>query len=183
MMPKLWRKPRGITTRKGLWSNKEYDAVDTEVMRLGIENGSTISRPSPSHNGVDLRDVVLAGSQALPEWTGRNAYAVYQELAGRMTERHPSLKSIVARVMASDVYKRAPDGDMATKDTKLWMLHGPIERYRKAAFRFLLRDPAVREAVQAKQMKVVEHYRGQPASRPDAAAFAWAGREVLRGGA
>lgn len=154
-----------ITTRKGLWSNKGYDAVDLEVSRLAMESGSTISRPSPSHNGVDLRDIVLAGSQALPEWTGRNAYAVYQELAGQMTERQPSLKSIVAKVMASDAYKRAPDGDMATKGTKLWMLHGPVERYRKAAFRFLLRDPAVREAVQAKQMKVVEHYRGQPGRR------------------
>ncbi|MBX9464883.1 MAG: hypothetical protein KL840_18300 [Aquamicrobium sp.] len=154
-----------ITTRKGLWSNKEYDAVDLEVTRLAVENGSTISRPSPNHNGVDLRDVTLAGSQALPGWTGRNAYAVYQELAGQMTERQPSLKSIVAKVMASDAYRRAPDGDMATKGTKLWMLHGPIERYRKAAFRFLLRDPAVREAVQAKQLKVVEHYRGQPARR------------------
>lgn len=150
-----------ITTRKGLWSNKEYDAVDLEVSRLAMENGSTISRPSPNHSGVDLRDITMED--------GRNAYAAYQEMAGHLPNATLSLKEVVKRVMDSEAYKASPDGDMATKGTKLWLLYRPVSRYREAAMKLLKRDPVVQQALRAKQQTVIDHYRGSaPRPQPQA---------------
>lgn len=141
-----------ITTRKGLWSNREDDLVDDEVMRLALENGSTITRPSPSHGGVDLRDITMSD--------GRNAFAVYQELAGRPSPTATPLKETVKHLMETDAYRRAPDGDMATKGTKLWLLYRPVSKYREAALKMLKAAPVVRDAFMSKMMGVAEHYRG-----------------------
>lgn len=154
-----------ITTRKGLWSNKEHDVVDIEVMRLAIENGSTIVRPHPSPNGVDLRDITMSD--------GRNAFEAYQQLAGHPEGKQaPSLKAVIKQVMESEAYRSAPDGDTATRGTKLWILHGPLSRFRGAALRVLKTDPVVREAFLAKLNAVKDHH-----SDPEAAS----GRDARAG--
>jgi len=131
-----WGEP--VYIRKGLWSNAEDQLVDLEVQRLALEGGSTITRVNPVNSGVDLRDVVMED--------GKNAYEVYQQLSGKPHPRAIPLKKQVAKVMASETYKRAPDGDVDVRGTKLWMLHSKVSRYRTAAMKRLKRDKAVQDA-------------------------------------
>ncbi|GJE18756.1 hypothetical protein [Methylobacterium marchantiae] len=127
-----------LTVHKGLWVDGEKTAVDAEVRRMIDEDGHSIGPPNPSRTGADLRDVQMKD--------GRNAFEVYQELAG-----HPpgvrSMKDAVAKIMKTAAYQKAPDGDESIKGTKLSMLTGTISKYREAAFKRLMADENVRAAV------------------------------------
>lgn len=142
-----------VSTRKGLWTSGNDSKVDAEVQRLALEGGSTLTRVSPSaDNGVDLREVNMVD--------GTNAYTAYQKLAGHLPGAE-SLKSIVGKVMATKAYKRAPDGDVASKGTKLWILHAYTEKYRSKAMKMLKADPNVRAALGQRDLKVREAYMKQ----------------------
>lgn len=155
-----WGDP--VLTRKGLWSSDTDSIVDREVQRLGIEGGATIVRPNPRQGDVDLRDIVLSGD-TVPEWAGKNAFEVYQQLAGRPNLKVPRLKERMAKVMQTEGYRRAPDGDADVKGTKLWILHKQVSKYRSAAMKRLKRDVAVRDAFLKETRRVREAYA---ASRP-----------------
>lgn len=146
-----WGEP--IVTRKGLWTSDEDQDVDREVQRLVLEGGSTVVSPSPNQNGVDLRDIVLS--------TGENAFEKYQQLAGKPSPGAQPLKKQVARIMKSDAYKRAPDGDAVTKGTKLWLLHPVMDKYRSVAMKLLKRDPVIREAFGKRDAEVRAAYQAQ----------------------
>lgn len=157
----IWGDP--MLARRGLWSGEEDSIVDEEVQRLIIESGSAPGRPNPVHNGVDLRDLTMSD--------GRNAYEVYQQLAGHPLGSREPLKAKVARRMATARYGLAPDGEVGVRGTKLWLLQPLFERYRTAAMRRLKRDPSVRAAFRAEEERVRAEYRankaaagGQPAS-------------------
>lgn len=134
--------------RVGLWSSDGNQVVDREMQRLILESGSSITTPQPVHNGVDLREITLSHG----EWAGRNAFEVYQELAGH-PPAGPSLKELVAKRIQSEAYQLAPDGAVGTRGTKLWLLHVPVEAYRERAMKMLKRDPVVRDAFRADDLK------------------------------
>ncbi len=127
-----------LTVHKGLWVDGEATAVDAEVRRMVDESGVMFGPPGTSMNGADLRDVTMKD--------GRNAYDAYQELAGHPA-RGPSMKETVGKVMKTEAYQKAPDGDAGTKGTKLAMLTGTISKYRESALKQLKADPNVREAL------------------------------------
>ncbi|MBX3579773.1 MAG: hypothetical protein KF723_21425 [Rhizobiaceae bacterium] len=137
-----WGDP--VVTRKGLWSSDTDQLVDREMQRLLLESGTAIMRPQPRHGGVDLRDLTMSD--------GRNAFVVYQQLAGH-PPRGPSLKELIARRIGTEAYRLAPDGGMAVKGTKLWLLHPIVDAYRTRALKMLRRDPVVRDALRAADLK------------------------------
>ncbi|MBZ9939205.1 hypothetical protein LB518_23110 [Mesorhizobium sp. BR1-1-16] len=144
-----WGEP--ITARKGLSSTMESDLVDREVERQVLEGGSTFAPPSARiKGGVDLRDITLKD--------GRNAYEVYQQLAGKPGPNVRSLKQVVAKAITSPVYAKAPDGPAEIKGTKLWLLSGFVVRYRNAALAVLKMDPNVRAAMLKERLKVQGAY-------------------------
>lgn len=135
--------------RVGLWSSDEDQTVDRETQRLILESGGGVASPQPVHNGVDLRDVTMSD--------GMNAYEKYQLYAGH-PPGGPSLKSLVAKLMASKTYLLAPDGDVGTKGTKLWLLHTPVGAYRERALKMLKRDPVIRDAFRAEDLKARQKF-------------------------
>jgi hypothetical protein len=154
--------------RVGLWSSDEDQLVDHETQRLILESGSSILPPNPNHNGIDLRDVAMEGTKKHPEWAGKSAFEVYQTLAGKPSPGTPSLKSTVARMMQSKSYQMAPDGDIDTRGTKLWLLHDPVEKYREAAMKLLKSDRAVRDAFRAEDLKVRAQWKANAAKQKGA---------------
>lgn len=156
-----------IINRQGLWTDDNGTVVDKEVQRLSmLPEGSVISAPNPVWNKVDLRDITLKD--------GTNAYQKYQELAGRPSPKSPSLRTTVANVMRSDAYQRAPDGDIGTRGTKLWILNSKaVSKYRDAAGREMRAIPEVRDAILKSQRKVVDYYahlkdpNGNGAAKPE----------------
>jgi len=139
-----------ILGRKGLWSTDKNDIVDREQQRLALSGFPIVEKPSPYKGSIDLRDLTTSD--------GKNAYAYYQELSGHLPGA-PPLKDLVAKLMETPAYQQAPDGDMTTKGTKMWMLHVPLSKYRSAAMKILKADPVVGEALLADQLKVVDYYR------------------------
>lgn len=140
-----------VLNRQGLWSDDNGTLVDTETIRLGLEGGSLMSPPSPTWNGVDLRDITLTN--------GENAYTEYQRLSGKPAPNARSLRDIVADVMRSPAYQRAPDGEVGTKGTKLWLIAGRVNKYRQAAGARIRADQNVRDALMKAQRKVIDHYQ------------------------
>lgn len=143
-----WGEP--IRVRRGLWATVEDNFVDAEVQRLAIEGGSTVVTPNPMQNSVDLRDLTMVD--------GRNAYEVYQQLSGKPSPKAKPLKSIIHKVMQGKAYQLAPDGDVMTKGTKLWLLHNVTSKYRNSAMKQLKRDANVREAFTKETLKVRDAY-------------------------
>jgi hypothetical protein len=139
-----------VLNRQGLWSDDNGTLVDQETLRLGLEGGAVMSPPSPTWNKVDLRNITLT--------TGENAYVAYQRLAGKPGPNAKSLRDVVANMMRTSGYKRAPDGDLGTKGTKSWLLAGMVNKYREAASRRIRADKNVRDALLAAQRRVVDHY-------------------------
>jgi hypothetical protein len=134
-----------LTVHKGLWVDGEPTAVDAEVRRMIDESGmAPLGPPNPNYKGTDLRDVSMSD--------GRNAFDRYQELAGHPA-RGPSLKETVAKVMKTEAYRKAPDGDPETKGTRAAMLTGTVAKYREAAMKALKADPAVRAAITKRDME------------------------------
>lgn len=141
-----------VVNRQGLWTDDNGTLVDREVQRLGmLPEGSVITAPNPVWNKVDLRDITMT--------TGENAYEAYQRLAGKPGPNAKTLRTQAARIIASPAYERAPDGDVGTRGTKLWLLNNVVDKYRRAAGNRLRADKNVREALMQSQRKVVDHYR------------------------
>lgn len=140
-----------VVNRQGLWTDDNGTLVDREVQRLSLlPEGSVIAAPSPVWNKVDLRDIQMVN--------GENAYVAYQRLAGRPAPNAKPLRELIANRIRTDAYLRAPDGDVGTKGTKLWMLNQIVNRYREAAGKRVRADKNVREALMKAQRKVVDHY-------------------------
>ncbi|UWU21087.1 hypothetical protein N2601_17845 [Rhizobium sp. CB3060] len=139
-----------VLNRQGLWSDDNGSLVDQETLRLGLEGGGQMNPPSPSWNGVDLRNITMTN--------GDNAYVAYQRLAGKPSPNAKSLRDTVADAMRSEAYKRAPDGDRDVRGTKMWLLATRINKYRDAAGARIRADKNVRDALMAAQRKVVDHY-------------------------
>jgi hypothetical protein len=145
-----------ITTVKGLWSTGDRDLVEAEMRRMALEAGQNLlGRPSPIIEEVDLRDIKTRD--------GLNAYEVYQQLVGRPTKGITPLKAQLARVIATEAYRKAPDGAADLKGTKAAMVAGIIVQYRQAAMRRLRTDPVVREALFKRQEAILDHYKGKRA--------------------
>lgn len=143
-----------ILARRGLTVDSPGSEVDLEVQRQAMSQAGVLTRPSPRvEGGVDLRDLKLSN--------GANAYEEYQRLAGRPTPRTRPLKDVVAKIIASPQYQRAPDGPIDVKGTKLWILGGPVSKYRQAALKQLQKDPAVRTAMLEERLKVRAAYEAQ----------------------
>lgn len=140
---------------RGLYVTSEMDAVDSEIRRMSTEAGVTLGPPSPSIEGVDLRDIKLAN--------GRTAYDMYQDLAGRPSPNAPSLKERVAAIMKTPTYQKAPDGAPELKGTKLSMITGVVASYRNQAMQRLRADPKVREELFKRQEALIDHYKGMKA--------------------
>lgn len=143
-----------LTARRSFISSSPPDAVAAETQRMATQ-GYDIIPPVPTMKNADLRDVTTA--------TGRNAWDWYQQLAGQPSPNVPSLKDQVGKVMASPAYGRAPDGPGDVLGTKLFMLHGPVSDYRKAAAMEIQKDPNVRAALLSAQQKVTNAYHDQRA--------------------
>jgi len=138
--------------RQGLWTDDNGSLVDHEVQRLALlPEGSVIAAPDPTRDKVDLRDITLT--------TGENAYVKYQQLAGKPAPSARSLRDQVARRMRTDAYRRAPDGDVGTRGTKLWLLHQIVDKYRDAAAARIRTDKNVRDAIMKSQRKVADHFK------------------------
>lgn len=148
-----WGDP--ITVNKGLWVTDKGSMVDAEMRRMALEAGFTVGAPSPDVGGVDLRDITMVN--------GRNAYDYYQEIAARPNPKAPSLKDVVAKIIQSPGYQRAPDGDAQTKGTRMWLLSGRIAKYRQAAAQRLRADKNVRDAMLEKQRDVAKAYAAKSA--------------------
>ncbi|MGV1835235.1 hypothetical protein ACQZ6C_10775 [Rhizobium rhizogenes] len=148
-----------VLNRQGLWSDDNGSLVDQETVRLGLEGGSLMGPPSPNMgNKVDLRNITTTG--------GENAYVVYQRLSGKPSPNAKSLRDSVADLMRSDAYRKAPDGDIATRGTKMWIIAGRVQKYREAAASRIRADKNVRDAMLSAQRKVIDHYQHlkQPAT-------------------
>ncbi|MCS4240918.1 hypothetical protein M2418_000420 [Rhizobium sp. BIGb0125] len=145
---------QSILNRQGLWTDDNGSLVDIETVRLGLEGSSVMGPPSYTmgYKGgkVDLRDITLT--------TGENAYIKLQELAGKPGPNAKSLRDVIAKVMASERYKDAPDGDMQTPHTRPWMLATEVSRYRDFAAKRILRDKNVRDGLMKAQRKVKDHF-------------------------
>jgi hypothetical protein len=157
----VWGDP--LTVNKGFWAHGDQGIVDQEMRRAAAEAGVSIAPPAFKVHGADLRDVIMVD--------GRNAYDRLQELAGKPSPQAPSLKTVVARIMATKAYQQAPDGPADLKGTKLYMITGRLHLYREAALTRLKADPNVREALGKGAAKVRAAYAAQRAqSAPPAGA-------------
>jgi hypothetical protein len=136
--------------RPGLWSSDDGQVLSAEVQRLAIETGHTIETPGATPNGVDLRSIQMEN--------GKNAYEQYQLWAGNPGQGM-SLSTVLAKRIQSEAYQLAPDGDVTTKGTKLWMLSGIVSNYRERALKMLKRDKAVRDAFRAADLKAMTQFR------------------------
>jgi hypothetical protein len=154
-----WGDPVTAHSRNWFSSSDTGELVDREVQRLLTETGKSVTRVAPRINGVDLRDIEMS--------SGKNAYEEYAKLAGHLPKTKP-LKEMVATVIQSKTYRKAPDGDSSTKGTKLYMLADLAADYRGKALDYLKRDPIVREALLKKQRDVIAAYRGGGDAKPQA---------------
>jgi hypothetical protein len=143
-----------ILNRQGLWSDDNGTFVDIETVRLGLEGSSVMGPPSYTMgfkgSEVDLRDITLT--------TGENAYIKLQELSGKPGPNAKPLRDVIAKVMASPAYQRAPDGSIETPLTRPWMLARVVSKYRTAAAKRIQQDANVREGLLKAQRKVKDHF-------------------------
>ncbi len=146
----VWGDP--VMATPGLWVTGKNSIVDLEMRRMADEEGARLGPPAPSIGGADLRDVTLTD--------GRNAYEVYQQLAGRPL-KGPPLKDTVAKIMATKAYQRAPDGDAGTRGTKLYIVAVAVSKYRDAALKRLKADKNVQTALGKKDAEVRQKYMQQ----------------------
>lgn len=151
-----WGEP--ILARRGPWTEDTGQLVDEEVQRMVLTGDHGPSRVSPYVKGVDLRDHTMAD--------GRNAFEAYQQLSGRPTPEAMPLKEAIAKVMQSEGYQAAPDGDIATPGTRMAIIAPVMSRYRAAAMRVLEADPSVGPILRRRKMKVIEHYTSDDPKRP-----------------
>lgn len=141
-----------VVNRQGLWTDDNGTLVDKEVQRLSLlPEAQMVSVPSPTWGKVDLRDITLKD--------GSNAYTKYQQLAGKLSAKSPSLRDQIAKVMRTEGYQKAADGDMGIPGTKLFLLHKIVYANRTAASKIIKADPAVRDAMQKSLREVIDHWK------------------------
>lgn len=121
-----------VTRKIGVSTTSKLDTVDAEHNRMMIETGEGLSLPSAVHNGVDLRDVTLTD--------GKNAYDLYQEYASQPSEKSPTLRETLAKLIESEAYQDMGDGDAATRGTRLNAMSGVVQKFRSAAYKRLLSE-------------------------------------------
>jgi hypothetical protein len=139
-----------VRARNTFLSTAPGDHLTAELQRMEMLGYSPVG-PTPDMKHADLRDVTMTN--------GRNAWDVYQELAGKPTPSSPTVREQAEKVVNTAAYQRAPDGPIDVPGTKMFLLHNPMIAYRKAAEGLLLRDENVRKAVLAAQQKVVDAYK------------------------
>lgn len=150
----IWGEPRGAI--KGLWVNTPDDKVDHEIRRMITEGEVGLSAPSAYAGGIDLREVTMEN--------GKNAYEEYQKLAGKLNPQATSLKDIAAKIIDTEGYQLAPDGDSRVKGTKQAMLAGVMAEYRGHALSLLKgQDANVRKAMLSEQTRVAAAYASRNA--------------------
>lgn len=143
-----------VRERRDFLSTSPPDRLTAELQRMEVLGYSMVP-PVPTVKHADLREVTMVD--------GRNAWDVYQQLAGKPTPRTPALRDQVAKIIEKQAYQKAPDGPVDVMGTKLFLLHGPVVAYRKAAEGLLMRDPNVRKAMLAATQKVNDAYQAAKA--------------------
>lgn len=151
-----------VWRRRGLTSGGTDDVVEGEHNRIMLETGNGIRPPTPYHNGLDLRTVVLSD--------GRNAYDVYQDLAANPL-KGPSLKDQLAMLIESSSYEKLIDGDPQLPGTKVGALMDVVGKYRQMGKAQMLRQyPELRQMLSQGQMghraKLLAAQNGDQSSRP-----------------
>lgn len=143
-----------VLVQRGLWSTstRPGDKVRDELQRLILETGKSLTPADPKReSGVDLRDFKLAD--------GRSAYSRLNEIIAN-PPNVPPLAEAMEKVISSEAYQKAPDGDGEAKGTKLWMLRSVVSKYREAAYKTLLREnPDLHKAVTENKRKAAAAYR------------------------
>ena len=130
----------------GLMTTEDADLVEAEHNRIVLETGYGVRPPAATRNGVDLRDVTLSD--------GRNAYDLYQELAGSPGAGKP-MKQALAKLIQSDAYQTLVDGPSDVKGTKLGAIAKVVGKYREFAFRLMLKKyPEFRQLIHQRQLQV-----------------------------
>ncbi|WP_340159452.1 hypothetical protein [uncultured Hoeflea sp.] len=130
----------------GLMTTEDADLVEAEHNRIVLETGYGVRPPAATRNGVDLRDVTLSD--------GRNAYDLYQELAGSPGAGKP-MKQALAKLIQSDAYQTLVDGPSDVKGTKLGAIARVVGKYREFAFRLMLKKyPEFRQLIHQRQLQV-----------------------------
>jgi hypothetical protein len=151
-----WGDP--VTVRPQFSATDKGSVVDHENDRMITETGKGFEPPSPVISHADLRDVTMDDGKT-------NAYERYQQLAGHIPGAE-SLKSIVGRLMESEAYQRAPDGEADTRGSRQWEVAGEIAKYRDSALKELKADKNVRTALASSAAQVRAAYVSQQHTPP-----------------
>lgn len=131
--------PNGFTS-----AQKNTGPLSREMDQMFAVTGTYISSPAArgtSTGGVDLRDFTLKKS-------GRNAFDVYQDLAGRPDPRGPSLKDTLTKIVQRRDFQALPHGPATVEGTRESAIMDVVTRYRRGAWRrMMFENPDLREAV------------------------------------
>jgi hypothetical protein len=103
-------------------------------MRLILETGNGVLPPTPTREGLDLRDLRLT-----VEGEQRTAFDLLQELSSKPPGAHLTMKEALAEEIRSERYQMAPDGDGDVRGTKLFLLRRIVGKYREAGYKALLK--------------------------------------------
>lgn len=138
--------PTGFTS-----AQKNTGPLSRELDQMFAVTGTYISPPAArgaSTGGVDLRDFTLKKS-------GRNAFDVYQEMAGRPDPRGPSLKDTLTKIVQRRGFQALPHGPSTVEGTRESAIMDIVTRFRRGAWQRMLSENAdLREAVYAQRRAV-----------------------------
>ncbi|MFT3671294.1 hypothetical protein [Aestuariivirga sp.] len=135
-----------MIVKNGIWSETKHDALDEEIVRLSETTGLGLTPPTPTRHNVDFRDFELED--------GSNAYEALQKLSGDLG-KGDTLREKLTKLIESDAYKAAVDGESATKGTRLNMITATITKYREAALAKLLsQNKNLRDALAQRRKEV-----------------------------
>lgn len=131
--------PTGFTS-----AQKNTGPLSRELDQMFAVSGTYLSAPAAKgafSGGVDLRDITLKES-------GRVAFDMYQETAGRPDPRQPSLKEALTKRVQLRAFQALPHGPATIEGTREAALMDVVVKYRQAAWkRMLVENPDLREAV------------------------------------
>jgi hypothetical protein len=150
-----------MVQRPGLWSTDEASLIDQEMTRLTLQNGTSLTRASPYHQGVDLRDLTMED--------GKNAYERFQELTYQVAPGKPTLRARVYKLMTSKGYMNAPDGAADINNTKMNQIADLVSKARKQALQVMQKDKQFRQALMLPQQQANDQFRavrGLPPKAP-----------------
>lgn len=158
----IWGDP--IERHVGVMDSGEHDIVESEHNRIMLQTDKGIGKPSPTFEGVGLRDITLV--------SGKNAYQRLQELSGHLP-KGPSLKEVIKRVVESEGYQDLPDGDSDVQGTRLFVLGRTVHEYGKAAKLALLQEnkelqPLIKARQRDARGAILENRKKRGAGQPGA---------------